>query len=64
MTSTTSWSLAASSYHGLQFFGTGLLTAAHPWAGHWDTRNNHVGLVYVTSAGAGEGGVDIVLGEV
>ena len=45
MTTTISWNIAASYYHGLKWFGTGLMSAAQPWSGAWGNDNRNLGLV-------------------
>ena len=49
MTTTISWNLAASYYHGLRWFGTALLTAASPWSSSWGNANQNLGLLYGTA---------------
>ena len=44
MTTTISWNLIAGYYHGLPWYGTGIMTAAEPWSGSFDTSN--VGLIW------------------
>jgi hypothetical protein len=47
MTATISWNLIASYYHGLPWYGTGLMTAAQPWSGAFDDVN--VGMLWATA---------------
>ena len=47
MTTTISWNLIAGYYEGLPWYGTGILTAAEPWSGYYDTTN--VGLIWASA---------------
>ena len=44
---TISWNLIAAYYHGLPWYGTGLMTATEPWSGAFDDQN--VGLLWATA---------------
>lgn len=47
MQSTISWSLIQSIYHGLAWYGTGLMTASEPWSGSFDAEN--VGMLWASA---------------